>query len=130
MPPWARWDATRYRPSSNWPMGGRERVVSIAAILWAARPFQAANSVKVIIRLRAVNSSWPGGRRRVRPGGRRRVRPAGVPAQPGCAAPTWHLADDGRTLACVVMRVEQVVIAGAGLAGLRTAEELRSRGYQ
>jgi 3-phenylpropionate/trans-cinnamate dioxygenase ferredoxin reductase component len=28
------------------------------------------------------------------------------------------------------MRVEQVVIAGAGLAGFRTAEELRSRGYQ
>jgi NADPH-dependent 2,4-dienoyl-CoA reductase/sulfur reductase-like enzyme len=28
------------------------------------------------------------------------------------------------------MRVEQVVIAGAGLAGLRTAEELRSRDYQ
>jgi 3-phenylpropionate/trans-cinnamate dioxygenase ferredoxin reductase component len=27
------------------------------------------------------------------------------------------------------MRVERVVIAGAGLAGLRTAEELRSRGY-
>ena len=27
------------------------------------------------------------------------------------------------------MRVEQVVIAGAGLAGLRTAEELRARGY-
>jgi NADPH-dependent 2,4-dienoyl-CoA reductase/sulfur reductase-like enzyme len=28
------------------------------------------------------------------------------------------------------MGIEQVVIAGAGLAGLRTAEELRSRGYQ
>jgi 3-phenylpropionate/trans-cinnamate dioxygenase ferredoxin reductase component len=28
------------------------------------------------------------------------------------------------------MHCEQVVIAGAGLAGLRTAEELRSRGYQ
>jgi NADPH-dependent 2,4-dienoyl-CoA reductase/sulfur reductase-like enzyme len=28
------------------------------------------------------------------------------------------------------MRMERVVIAGAGLAGLRTAEELRSRGYQ
>jgi 3-phenylpropionate/trans-cinnamate dioxygenase ferredoxin reductase component len=28
------------------------------------------------------------------------------------------------------MRVEQVVVAGAGLAGFRTAEELRSRGYQ
>ncbi|HEY7433241.1 MAG TPA: FAD-dependent oxidoreductase [Streptosporangiaceae bacterium] len=28
------------------------------------------------------------------------------------------------------MRVQQVVIAGAGLAGLRTAEELRSKGYQ
>src|SRR5499425_2281035 len=28
------------------------------------------------------------------------------------------------------MRVGQVVIAGAGLAGLRTAEELRTRGYQ
>ena len=27
------------------------------------------------------------------------------------------------------MRVEKVVIAGAGLAGLRTAEELRGRGY-
>ena len=27
------------------------------------------------------------------------------------------------------MRVERVVIAGAGLAGLRTAEELRGRGY-
>jgi 3-phenylpropionate/trans-cinnamate dioxygenase ferredoxin reductase subunit len=30
----------------------------------------------------------------------------------------------------VMVRTEQVVIAGAGLAGLRTAEELRSRGYQ
>jgi NADPH-dependent 2,4-dienoyl-CoA reductase/sulfur reductase-like enzyme len=28
------------------------------------------------------------------------------------------------------MRIGQVVIAGAGLAGLRTAEELRARGYQ
>ncbi len=28
------------------------------------------------------------------------------------------------------MRIERVVIAGAGLAGLRTAEELRARGYQ
>src|SRR5215472_17864784 len=27
------------------------------------------------------------------------------------------------------MRVERVVIAGAGLAGLRTAEELRAKGY-
>ncbi len=33
-------------------------------------------------------------------------------------------------LPCVVMRVEQVVIAGAGLAGFRAAEELRSKGYQ
>jgi len=29
----------------------------------------------------------------------------------------------------VLVRIERVVIAGAGLAGLRTAEELRSRGY-
>jgi 3-phenylpropionate/trans-cinnamate dioxygenase ferredoxin reductase subunit len=29
----------------------------------------------------------------------------------------------------VLVRVERVVIAGAGLAGLRTAEELRGRGY-
>jgi len=29
----------------------------------------------------------------------------------------------------VIVRVERVVIAGAGLAGLRTLEELRSRGY-
>src|SRR5580692_9518675 len=28
------------------------------------------------------------------------------------------------------MRIGRVVIAGAGLAGLRTAEELRARGYQ
>ena len=28
------------------------------------------------------------------------------------------------------MHIRRVVIAGAGLAGLRTAEELRSRGYQ
>ena len=28
------------------------------------------------------------------------------------------------------MRIERVVIAGAGLAGLRTAEELRGRGYE
>ena len=27
------------------------------------------------------------------------------------------------------MRIERVVIAGAGLAGLRTAEELRGKGY-
>jgi len=27
------------------------------------------------------------------------------------------------------MRTDRVVIAGAGLAGLRTAEELRARGY-
>ena len=27
------------------------------------------------------------------------------------------------------MRVERVVIAGAGLAGLRTSEELRAKGY-
>ena len=27
------------------------------------------------------------------------------------------------------MRIERVVIAGAGLAGLRTAEELRAKGY-
>jgi len=28
------------------------------------------------------------------------------------------------------MHIGRVVIAGAGLAGLRTAEELRARGYQ
>ena len=28
------------------------------------------------------------------------------------------------------MQIGRVVIAGAGLAGLRTAEELRARGYQ
>ena len=28
------------------------------------------------------------------------------------------------------MQIGRVVIAGAGLAGLRTAQELRSRGYQ
>jgi 3-phenylpropionate/trans-cinnamate dioxygenase ferredoxin reductase subunit len=29
----------------------------------------------------------------------------------------------------VIVRIERVVIAGAGLAGLRTLEELRARGY-
>jgi 3-phenylpropionate/trans-cinnamate dioxygenase ferredoxin reductase component len=36
---------------------------------------------------------------------------------------------DRRRLTYVLVRIEQVVIAGAGLAGLRTAEELRHRGY-
>ena len=35
-----------------------------------------------------------------------------------------------RRLTYVLMPIERVVIAGAGLAGLRTAEELRAKGYQ
>ncbi|HEY5990834.1 MAG TPA: FAD-dependent oxidoreductase, partial [Streptosporangiaceae bacterium] len=49
----------------------------------------------------------------------------GNPAWPWAAPPTGTIC----LLTYVLVRIQQVVIAGAGLAGSRTAEELRARGF-
>src|SRR5579875_3154496 len=93
-------ESTRYLPSSRCPAGGRESVMSIA--------MQFRGAEVALPRLpqgrgQALCQAAAGGRCAVTDGAPGAGSGAGLPGR--------------------------IVIAGAGLAGLRTAEELRGRGY-
>src|SRR5580704_4953458 len=84
-------------------MGGRARVVSIVMILGMATGFGPRTPLSCPLATGGDQA--------------RQV--------PLCPGRRWA----GCPLTLVLVRIERVVIAGAGLAGLRTVEELRGRGY-
>src|SRR5215469_10355494 len=101
MPPCAMRERTRYRPSSTRPISPSARTDSIGCDFTA--PCQRLGAVNHIV------STWyqhPAG---IAPGSVAAPRPA-VPLN-------------------VMNRPERTVVTGAGLAGLRTAQELRAHGY-
>src|ERR1700751_1151299 len=100
IPPRAMRAVTAYRPSSRRPVRGSARVSSIATIL---RMF-CLSGVLII------------GSPVARGGSRRSLRQLPRPVRPSCNLSV--MTESGR-----------VVVAGAGLAGFRTVEELRERGF-